>query len=48
MHFWDQHENITNYYEKLTKSICEKYNLTQMEYDNLGVCFIKNYIFSSK
>lgn len=30
MHFWDQHKNIRNYYEKLTKYICEKYNLTQM------------------
>lgn len=30
MHFWYQHKNIRNYYEKLTKSICEKYNLTQM------------------
>lgn len=35
MHFWDQHKNITNYYEKLTSSICQKYKLTQLEYDIL-------------
>ncbi len=35
MHFWDQHKNITNYYEKLTSSICQQYKLTQLEYDIL-------------
>ncbi len=35
MHFWDQHKLITYYYESLSKSICEKYNLTKMEYDIL-------------
>lgn len=35
MHFWDQHKNITLYYESLTKSICDKYDLKQMEYDIL-------------
>lgn len=35
MHFWDQHKNITLYYEFLTKSICDKYDLKQMEYDIL-------------
>lgn len=35
MHFWDQHKNITLYYEALTKSICDKYDLKQMEYDIL-------------
>ena len=35
MHFWDQHKVITYYYESLSKSICEKYNLTKMEYDIL-------------
>lgn len=35
MYFWDQHKNITLYYELLTKSICDKYDLKQMEYDIL-------------
>lgn len=35
MHFWDQHKVITYYYESLSKSIYEKYNLTKMEYDIL-------------
>lgn len=35
MHFWDQHKNITLYYEALTKAICDKYDLKQMEYDIL-------------
>lgn len=35
MHFWDQHKTITCYYETLTRSVCEKYQLTQMEYDIL-------------
>lgn len=35
MHFWDQHKNITLYYEALTKSICDKYDLKQLEYDIL-------------
>lgn len=35
MHFWDQHKTITCYYETLTRSVCDKYNLTQMEYDIL-------------
>lgn len=35
MNFWDQHKNITLYYEVLTKSICDKYDLKQMEYDIL-------------
>lgn len=35
MFFWDQHKTITNYYEKMTKAVCEKYELTQMEYDLL-------------
>ena len=32
MHFWDRHKTITGYYESLTSSICDKYDLTQMEY----------------
>ena len=35
MNFWDKHKTITCYYESLTKSLCDKYNLTQMEYDTL-------------
>lgn len=35
MHFWDQHKTITCYYETLTRSVCDQYNLTQMEYDIL-------------
>lgn len=35
MHFWDMHKTITCYYEKLTKSVCDQYELTQMEYDIL-------------
>ena len=35
MHFWDKHKTITGYYESLTRSICDKYDLTQMEYDIL-------------
>ena len=35
MHFWDRHKTITGYYESLTRSICDKYDLTQMEYDIL-------------
>ena len=32
MNFWDQHKTITCYYALLTKSVCDKFNLTQMEY----------------
>ena len=35
MFFWDHHRTITCYYEKLTGAVCDKYNLTQMEYDIL-------------
>ena len=35
MFFWDQHKTLTNYYEVLTRDVCEKYELTQMEYDIL-------------
>lgn len=35
MHFWDRHKTITAYYETLTRSVCDKYQLTQMEYDIL-------------
>lgn len=35
MFFWDQHKTITSYYEMLTRNVCDKYQLTQMEYDIL-------------
>lgn len=35
MFFLDQHKTITNCYEMLTRKVCEKYHLTQMEYDIL-------------
>ena len=35
MFFWDQHKTLTNYYEMLTRDVCEKYEVTQMEYDIL-------------
>lgn len=35
MFFWDQHKTITSCYEILTRKVCEKYQLTQMEYDIL-------------
>ena len=35
MHFWDKHKTITFYYETLTHSICDRFKLTQMEYDIL-------------
>ena len=35
MFFWDQHKTITSCYEKVTGSVCEKYQLTHIEYDIL-------------
>lgn len=35
MYFLDQHKTITLYYEMLTASTCDKYNLKKMEYDIL-------------
>ena len=35
MFFWDQHKTITSCYELLSRSVCDKYQLTQMEYDIL-------------
>ena len=35
MNFMDKHKTIICYYAQLTKSICEKFSLTQMEYDIL-------------
>lgn len=31
--FWDKHKTITRYYETLTRAVCERWRLTQMEYD---------------
>ena len=35
MHFWDKHKTITSYYELLSGEVCDRYELTQMEYDIL-------------
>ena len=35
MYFWDKHKTITSYYELLSGEICDRYELTQMEYDIL-------------
>ena len=35
MYFWDKHKTITSYYELLSGKVCDKYELTQMEYDIL-------------
>ena len=35
VHFWDKHKTITSYYELLAREVCERYQLTQMEYDIL-------------
>ena len=35
MNFMDKHKIIICYYSRLTRSICEKFGLTQMEYDIL-------------
>ncbi len=35
MNFMDKHKTIICYYAQLTRSICEKFSLTQMEYDIL-------------
>lgn len=33
MYFWDKHKTITGYYELLSAEVCDRYGLTQMEYD---------------
>ena len=33
MYFWDKHKTITGYYELLSAEVCNRYGLTQMEYD---------------
>lgn len=35
MYFWDKHKTITSYYEVLSGEVCDRYDLTQMEYDIL-------------
>ena len=35
MYFWDQHKTITSYYELLSSEVCDRHELTQMEYDIL-------------
>ena len=35
MYFWDKHKIITSYYELLSGEVCDRYGLTQMEYDIL-------------
>ena len=35
MYFWDNHKAITSYYELLSGEVCDRYELTQMEYDIL-------------
>ena len=35
MYFWDKHKTITGYYELLSGEVCDRYGLTQMEYDIL-------------
>ena len=35
MYFWDKHKTITSYYELLSGEVCDRYELTQMEYDIL-------------
>ena len=33
MYFWDKHKTVTSYYEVLSGEVCDRYGLTQMEYD---------------
>ena len=35
MYFWDKLKAITSYYELLSGEVCDRYELTQMEYDIL-------------
>lgn len=35
MYFWDKHKTITSYYELLSGEVCDRYGLTQIEYDIL-------------
>lgn len=46
MYFWDKHKTITNYYEFLSGQVCDRYALTQMEYDILMFLHASPYDFS--
>ena len=35
MYFWDKHKTIISYYELLSGAVCDRCELTQMEYDIL-------------
>ena len=35
MYFWDKHKTIISYYELLSGEVCDRYGLTQIEYDIL-------------
>ena len=35
MYFWDKQKTIISYYELLSGAVCDRYELTQMEYDIL-------------
>ena len=35
MYFWDKHKTLISYYELLSGAVCDRYELTQMEYDIL-------------
>lgn len=39
MEFRDRHKMITDYYDALTRSLCEQHALTRMEYDTLMFLF---------
>lgn len=39
MEFRDRHKMITDYYDALTRSLCERHALTRMEYDTLMFLF---------
>ena len=41
MNFWDHHKAITCYYELLMSSVCQKYQLRQIEYDILMFLYHK-------
>ena len=47
MHFWDKHKTITSYYELLSGEICDRYELTQMEYDILMFLSTKSHVSTS-
>ena len=57
MYFWDKHKTVTSYYEVLSGEVCDRYGLTQMEYDILMFLYnnpqyyfidISYFVYSSK